>query len=146
MYHENIQRKKGRICPSETVLAEYLSGLLSEEDRSDIEAHLAECGTCRTLLLEAHKVIKGPDPWHLKRLLGHHLRKNVWIIAAVLFFAFSFIFRAYFFQFLALTVIFAAKWIMDSRNTKLLITIHEAWKRGDKQKADNILSKFDPEN
>jgi hypothetical protein len=134
-----------RICPTEETLAEYISGLLSEEERSAVEEHLAKCKNCRTLALEAHTVISTPDAGRIKRKIRDYLRKNTWMIASAIFLLCSFIFRKYFLQFLALTVISALKWIIDSRNTKMLIMIHDAWKHGDKQKTNRILSKFDPE-
>ena len=134
-----------RLCPSEETLAEYISGLLKEEERSAVEEHLTKCKSCRKLAMEAHAIISTPDAGRIKRKIAGYLRKNVWIITSGLFLLCSFIFRRYFLQFLALTVISALKWIIDSRNTRMLIMIHEAWKHGDKEKTNRILSKFDSE-
>jgi hypothetical protein len=134
-----------RICPQEEKLAEYISGLLSGEELVSMEEHLDRCDSCRKLAFEAHEVITRPDPGRISRRFFGYMRKNLWMAAAAVFFLCSFIFRGHFLQFLALTVISALKWIIDSRNTRLLVMIHDAWKRGDKEKTEHILSRIDPE-
>ena len=134
-----------RICPQEEKLAEYISGLLSDKELTSMEEHLDRCKSCRKLAFEAYEIIRRPDCGRMGREAFRYIRKNLWMAAAAVFFLCSFIFRGHFLQFLALTVISALKWIIDSRNTKLLITIHEAWKRGDKEKTEHILSRIDPE-
>lgn len=133
-----------RICPEEEKLAEYISGLMSGEELVSMEEHLDRCDSCRKLAFEAHEIITRPDCGRMVRRIFGYFQKNLWIVLAAVFFLCSFIFRGYFLQLLALTVISSLKWIIDSRNTRLLVTIHEAWKRGDKEKTEHILSKIDP--
>ncbi len=134
---------KNRICPSEDVLSEYLNGLLSAEDRIGVEKHLAGCAGCRQLLVETQEILKKPDIREIKRKLLTRLKDNRWLIGALITLALSFIFSKYFLQFLAACLLMGAKWIIDAKTTKMLILIHEAWKRGDRDKADEILSQMD---
>ena len=48
-----------------------------------------------------------------------------------------------FLQLLVATILLGIKWITDSRTTKMLIMIHDAWKRGDEKETSRILERFD---
>lgn len=133
-----------RICPSEEVLSEYLAGGLSGEKRENIERHLSKCTSCRRLIAEAYHVTKGFDASEARHHLLLRLRRNIWILLGLISLLFSFLIPRYFLQLLALFIILGAKWIIDSRSTKTLIMISEAWKRGDKKQAEEMLSEFDP--
>ena len=63
-------------------------------------------------------------------------------MGATLAFLCSFIIPRYFLQFIAAFVILGAKWVVDTKTTKTLIMIQEAWKRGDKDEAGKILTRF----
>lgn len=41
------------------LLSQYLDQMLAPADRSAVEAHLAECGACRSELIEVHRVLRG---------------------------------------------------------------------------------------
>lgn len=134
-----------RLCPSEERLGEYVAGVISQKDRVHLEKHLAACHECRKLVSEAHDVIKMPDAGKIKRDAWGWIKNNRWLLGASLAFVFSFVFSEYFLQFLVGSFIMGGKWIIDSKTTKMLIMIHEAWKKGDNDTADNILSKIDKE-
>ena len=132
-----------RICPSEEILSEYLNGTLAPEDKTRTERHLAGCATCRKLLAEAHDVISKPDIHEVINNITTWIKKNRWFIGALSNLIASFLFSRYFLQFLAAGLLMGAKWIIDSKATKMLIMIHEAYKRGDAVAAKDILSKID---
>ncbi len=134
-----------RICPSEEILSEYLSGGLTPGERAGVEKHLAGCPGCRKLLAEAHDVLKRPDIREIGHSAFRWVRKDHWLIGSVLTLACSFLCPRYFLQFLVASLLMGAKWIIDSKTTKMLIMIQEAWKSGDKEKTDKILSRFTPD-
>ncbi|HJQ24946.1 MAG TPA: zf-HC2 domain-containing protein [Blastocatellia bacterium] len=50
-------------CPNEESLAAYVDHALSPEERARIEAHLADCTTCRMVVaLVAQSQVEVPDP------------------------------------------------------------------------------------
>jgi hypothetical protein len=140
-----VRRKTimNRICPSEEILSEYISGILSPEDRIGVEKHLASCDKCRKLVAETHDIINKCSINEIKNALLCWIGKNRWLLGASVTFVCSFLFPKYFLQFLTACLLLGAKWIIDAKNTKMLIMIYEAWKRSDKDKAGEILSRFD---
>lgn len=134
-----------RICPSEEILSEYLAGILPQEDISHLEEHLAKCSGCRETLAEAYHITSKPEARELLHEIRRWIKRNMWLTAAGVSFLCSFIIPRYFLQFIAAFVILGAKWVIDTKTTKTLIMIQEAWKRGDKDEAGKILSKFTPD-
>ena len=131
-----------RICPNEVTLSSYLSGCLNGMERVEVEKHLAGCGSCRTLIVETYEVTRKFDAARVKVLFLKWLKKNCWGTGALITFIASFIFRKYFLQFLTGAMLMGIKWIVEAKNTKLLITIHEAWKRNGEEADDKISSRF----
>jgi hypothetical protein len=129
-----------RICPTEELLSEYLSGTISPEDRKAVESHLASCADCRKLLSEAYDVLITPDLHEIFFNIKRWLRKNIWLIVAVSALASSFFFPKYFIQLITATILSGTKWIIDAKTTKMLITIYETWKKSDKDTTDSIFS------
>ncbi len=123
-----------RICPPEEVLGEYLGGSLPPIARPGVEKHLASCNECRRLLAEAHDILKKPDISEIIYNSFIWIKDNRWFLGAMASLALSFIFHRYFLQFLAACFISGAKWIIDSKTTRTLIMIHEAWKKSEKSK------------
>ncbi|MFH1552446.1 MAG: zf-HC2 domain-containing protein [Candidatus Omnitrophota bacterium] len=132
-----------RICPSAEILSEYLSGVLPPEDKERVEKHLAGCAECRRLVVETYDIINKPDLHEIRNKLFQWARKNRWFIGSFVAFVFSFLFPRYFLQFLVACLLMGAKWALDSKTARLLIMIHEAWKRGDTDATDEILSRID---
>jgi hypothetical protein len=71
-------------------------------------------------------------------------RINLYLIFAVLSFALSFMVPRFFIQLLVATLLLGAKWIIDSKTTKMLVMIHEAWKNGGEREASEVIKRFDP--
>ncbi|MGB2630974.1 MAG: zf-HC2 domain-containing protein [Candidatus Omnitrophota bacterium] len=118
-----------RICLSEEILSEYLAGVLPEEDRGWVEGHIAECTRCRKLLAESHEVLKKRDIEDIFRKIFNIVKNNLWFAGAMSALALSFVFPKYFLQFLVACLLMGAKWIMDTKNAKMLVMIYDAWKR-----------------
>jgi len=131
-----------RICPSEEILSEYLCGALSGEAKDELERHLASCADCRRLLAEAHDVVKRPVLLRALSRAAGSMRRNLWLAGAACSFLLSFIYPRYFLQFLVACLIMGGKWIMDSRTSRILIMVQEAWKSGDRDKAEDLIHRF----
>ncbi|MGB2600302.1 MAG: zf-HC2 domain-containing protein [Candidatus Omnitrophota bacterium] len=131
-----------RICPQEEILSEYLCGHLPPEDKNAVEEHIAGCNSCRELLSDAYEIISKPDLNQTRRKVMNWIKSNPWFFTSVTAFTFSFVFPRYFLQFLAAGLLAGAKWIIDAKTTKMLIMIYEAWKHGDKDTTDKVLSRF----
>lgn len=131
-----------RLCPSEEILSEYISGVIDEKTRFEVEKHLVTCHDCRKILVETYDVINSFDISEIWRSFLHAFSTNRWLIASSLAFLASFIFPRHFLQFLTASLLTGAKWILDAKNTRMLIMIHEAWKSGDKTKQEEILSRL----
>lgn len=131
-----------RICPSEKILSEYTSNVLSSEDRNNVEKHLSVCSDCRQLVSETHEILNKPALRFIRHKITALLKTNQWIIGASVAFICSFLFPKYFLQFLSASLIMSAKWIIDAKTTKMLITIYEAWKSGTSKKEEE--SSFSP--
>ena len=131
-----------RICPSEETLSEYLYGALDGDRRDEIEEHLASCAGCRRLVAEAHDVVRTPAAVKAARKALSFVRGKAWLALSAAAFILSFIYPRHFLQFLTACLLMGAKWIMDSRTARILVMIQEAWKSGDKEKADDLFSRF----
>ena len=70
-------------------------------------------------------------------------RINLYLILAVIAFSLSFVTPRYFVQLLVATLVLGIKWVADSRSTKMLIAIYDAWKTGGLQGAGRVLEKLD---
>ena len=68
---------------------------------------------------------------------------NLYLLFAIVCFALSFVTPRYFLQLLAATVVLGAKWIVDSKSMKMLVMIHEAWKKGGDKEASRIIEEMD---
>ena len=55
-------------CPSEERLVDYFEGRLSKEDKSQLEAHLAECQDCLEALVTAKNMIAEMDRFELEQV------------------------------------------------------------------------------
>ena len=120
-----------RICPSERTLSEYLCNCLSPEERINTEKHLACCKKCRKTIVEAFDILEKPDIKEISFTTISWIRTNKWILASSTLLLISFIFTEYFLQFLIASCITAIKWIIDSKTTKMLITVHNALKNNE---------------
>ncbi|MBI3253082.1 MAG: hypothetical protein HYZ52_07255 [Candidatus Omnitrophica bacterium] len=86
-------------------------------------------------LVEAAKRLGGRKPAARRRLSNF-----LWAGFSVVMFAFSFLFRRYFLQCLALAVVSGIKWIVDQRVTKTQIMIYKALETEEKEGERHRLS------
>ena len=137
----SILKKPG--CPTASELADYLGGSRRAKDRPRIESHLAGCPACMEDLILAQKASSmdtktgngGKGPFF------RGFKKSIWIILALVCFAGSFLYSKYFLQFLAATLILAAKWIFETVNARILIMIYDAWKKGGEKEVGKVLDR-----
>ena len=133
-YIEREYRKKAfkisEDCIPHEDLCDYAYGALSSEKRKKIESHLSRCYHCLDSIVAMHDAAK------ISRKRDLSFRKEyLFLLLTILCFTLSFILSRYFLQFLAATVLFGIKWIIDSKTTKTLIMINEAWKK-ERQETD----------
>ncbi len=126
--------KETKECLLPEVLYSYTKNSLPSSERNAVESHIAECYHCLDLLVSISKGVR------FQRIKGVKMRKeHIFLLMAVISFILSFILSSYFLQFLTATVIFGIKWIIDSKSTRTLIMIHQAWKRGGEDEAIRII-------
>lgn len=135
---------KTQKCPQEYVLNSYLIGTLYGDERERAERHIANCPYCIYRIAEANDVLREGVMERVKGIIMN-IKKyvNVWFLLCVTLFFLSFIFPHYFIQFLTGSILFGIKWIVDNKNTKMLIMIYEAWKQGGQEEANRIIESLD---
>lgn len=133
MRGENVNK---RICPDELELSAYYCGKLNAEERLGIEAHLVKCNACRKLVAETHEVLASRTRFDIFKRVAGHIKKNIWLYGAVAAFALSFIIPKHFLQFLAIALLMGIKWIIDSKTTKMLITVYDALRHPSKEPSE----------
>ncbi len=131
--------------PTEIELAGFLSNSLSAKDRRRVEDHLVLCNECLEKTVSAYESVKlfGGNEKIKKRRFALMKKINPYLALACLTFLLSFITPRYFIQSLVATLILGIKWVVDSKTTKMLIMIHEAWKRGGERDVSRIMHTFD---
>lgn len=130
---------RSKDCISFEKLYDYINGISPIGMRKGVESHLAKCYHCLDVMISIHSGIK--DSYYKRRWV---LKKEVlFLIMAVICFLSSFIFSRFFLQFLTATIILGIKWIVDSKSSRMLIMIYEAWKRGGESEAGRILKNID---
>lgn len=131
--------------PTAIELADYLEGRLAGSRRTEIETHLASCGECLAAAVAAHEAVNECGKTKRKKKWGFGSMKklNIYLIIAIIAFALSFMVPRYFVQLLVATLLCGMKWIVDSKSTRMLVMIHEAWKRGGECEASRVIEKLD---
>lgn len=107
---------------------DYLKGALTKEVRRGVESHIADCYHCLDLVATVHDGMKTRPRYRI-----HPIQLNkghIVMLLAITSFILSFIFKRYFLQFLVVTILFGLKWVIDTKSTRMLVTIHEAFKKG----------------
>ncbi len=136
----NINNK----CLDEKTLSSYLDKRLPDAERKKIEEHIADCDICLDMLVTAYDLCKGskkcPDALlnnRIKNKLGlkqaRKSRELGWLLGAVFFFAFSFVFKHYFLQFLAVSVVLGFKWVMEGEAAKRVVMIFKGIQEKEKK-------------
>ncbi len=128
---------EAKVHPTDIELADYLGRSLSQGSRRRVEGHIASCDECLRKIVSAHESVKSfnQNGKSDKRKVPFMKKINIYLALTVTAFLLSFIFPRYFIQSLVATLLLGTKWIVDSKTTKMLITIYEAWKTGEKEKA-----------
>jgi len=126
--------------PTEIELANFLDRTLDGKDIELVEEHIATCYECLEKIVSAHEAVTAFQ----KRGKVKYMKKiNIYLVLAVVSFILSFIVPRYFIQLLVATLLLGIKWIVDSKSTKMLIMIYEAWKKGGEKEASRIIEKLD---
>lgn len=128
-----------KIHPTEVELSDFLGNLLSVQDKQLLEDHIAGCNECLEKIVSAHESVK----LFKKGTVNIMKKVNFYLIFAILSFTLSFITPRYFIQLLVATLLLGIKWIVDSKSTKMLVMIYEAWKKGGEKEASRILEHLD---
>ena len=130
--------------PNETALAGFLDASLPEMERRRIEAHLSSCDECLAAVVLADEAVeKFRKDRRRKNRRGFLKMRNIYLAIAIISFAVSFALPRFFIQSLVATLLFGMKWIADTRSTKTLVMIHDAWRRGEDKEVSRILSGFE---
>jgi hypothetical protein len=130
--------------PKDTMLADYLDDRLPPIEKKKIEEHIASCDECLNKVVSAYESVRSFDKNAYLKRKGKSMGKiNIYLIAAIISFALSFITPRFFLQFLVATLLLGAKWVADSKSTKMLVMIHEAWKNGGEREASEVIKRFD---
>lgn len=117
--------------PDEAALAGFLAGRALKDGRERIEEHLSSCSRCLDRIAAAHEAVAAFNKTKSRKKIKDAIMKkiNIYLLLAVISFSLSFIVPRYFLQLLSATLLFGIKWVADSRSTKMLISIREAYKR-----------------
>ena len=130
---------KNRKYPGEAELAGYLDGTIRGKEREIIESHLASCDECLNSAVSAYEAVRLSK----KKGKSKSMRKiNLYLIFCIISFILSFAMPRYFIQLLVATLLLGIKWVADSKSTKMLITIYEAWKHGGEKEASKVLNRL----
>ena len=131
---------KQKTHPADTKIADFLGGSLSPEERIAIEEHMASCEECLEKVVLAYESVKMFRNGTPKKERNKFMKKvNPYLVFAVIAFALSFMMPRYFIQLLVATLVLGIKWVADSKSTKMLVMIYEAWKKGGEKEASRIL-------
>jgi hypothetical protein len=126
------------MCLTERQINDYLNKTMKRAERRSTEDHLSSCDSCLNKVVFAYDTVR-----EFKKLdqggSKMNFKKHVWLISALITFTLSFIVSRFFIQLLVATILLAAKWIFDSVNARILITIYEAWRKGGEREASRIL-------
>ncbi|MBU1147455.1 MAG: zf-HC2 domain-containing protein [Candidatus Omnitrophica bacterium] len=130
-------------CPNEKELSSYLDSAISGAEREKIEAHAANCGKCLDLLTLAYEAgsssqkCPGALKERIRKTLGLRQKKSrselKWLFGTIIMLALSFVFKKYFLQFLAASLILGFKWAMEGEAAKRTIMIFKGMQQVQKK-------------
>lgn len=131
--------------PAEHLLADFLAGNLSRDKRERLEKHLSSCEQCLNVVVSAYEAVTAFNKKRpLKKLRETVMKKiNIYLLLAIISFFFSFITPRFFIQLLVATLLLGIKWVADSKSTRMLVMIYEAWKRDGARGATDALETLD---
>jgi len=129
-------------CLDEKTLSSYLDMRISELQRREIEAHMAECKHCLDLALVAYEAEGASQK--CPPLLKQKIRKALglkqkrartelkWLFGALFLFILSFVFRRFFLQFLIASAVLGFKWAMEGEGAKRVVMIFKGVQKDEK--------------
>jgi len=151
---QNLNKTEKSIqCLSEQVLMDYFQQKLGEEACQNAESHLASCGFCRSQLnlifeacempqlsqnekvpeefiQKARSLLRADKGLERKEMIRKkRIKKNLFLLGAIVFFIASFFVPKYFFQFLVVTLILGMRWAFESDSGRTLIMVLDSWRR-----------------
>jgi hypothetical protein len=131
--------------PTERELADFLADKLSKDKRERVEKHLGSCDQCLDAMVAAHEAVAAFNKKKpLKKLRETIMKKiNIYLLLAIISFSLSFITPRFFIQLLVATLLLGIKWVSDSKSTRMLVMIYEAWKRDGARGATDVLETLD---
>jgi hypothetical protein len=129
---------------SDTDIADYLSRSMDPGKREAAAGHLASCPECLEKMVFSYDSVKEfRKDGRPKNRKGHIMKRiNIYLILAIISFSLSFMAPRYFLQLLVATLLLGAKWVVDSKTTRMLITIQEALKNGGEEEASQVLNRL----
>ncbi|MDP2913630.1 MAG: hypothetical protein Q8N91_06465 [Candidatus Omnitrophota bacterium] len=136
------------IHPADVELADFLTNSLSAKEAEGLTKHLASCNKCLEKTVSAYESVKlfQKGKSLAKKGKVNFMKKiNIYLALAIISFVLSFMIPRHFLQLLVATLVLGIKWIADSKTTKMLIMIYEAWQRGGEKEASRILETLDSE-
>lgn len=133
--------------PSEIELADLLASALPRAQAAKIMEHVARCDECLTAYVSAHEAAgtfggSGRRMGLIKKLAGLLRKINPCLMLAAASFMASFMVPRYFIQLLVATLVLGIKWVADSKSTKMLVMIYDAWRRGGDKEASKVLERL----
>ncbi len=141
-----ISKPKTELHPDDKALADYLAGGKDDKGRQAMERHLASCDHCLDRISAAHDAVSAFNDTPPVKKKGPTMKKlNIYLMLAVTTFILSFITPRFFIQLLVATLLLGIKWVADSRSARMLVMIHEAWKKDGAKGASDILERLDTE-
>lgn len=115
-----------RICPENSVLSEYLAGILPKDLKESVENHLSDCRKCRETVKDAYIVTSRKSFGAAFSDKAHSLKRHFWLLAAFFALSLSVYFSGYFIQFIALSLIFAMAWTAQRQGFKNIINLNHS--------------------
>jgi len=131
-----------RLCPQEEKIAEYLSGISCEEEKIALEKHFTKCSRCRKLMVETFDLTKEAAIMIAFNKMIKIFKKNIFLFLSATSLVLSFYCNKYFLQFLTASILCGFKYIIDSKTTKTLIMINEAYKKNSSKNFSENLPTF----
>jgi hypothetical protein len=158
--------KKGKNCPDNQDLIDYLQNNLDEEKRKSLESHIADCSFCLGQISIAAEALQkhnqhnfDPLPENIINKTKANLnsiktkpkknesqkkaiKRRLFLAATIIFFGLSFIIPKYFLQFLIAALILGIRWSFESESGKTLVMVLDSWRKHSRDKDDKISNRF----
>ncbi|MFA5336905.1 MAG: hypothetical protein WC330_01070 [Candidatus Omnitrophota bacterium] len=152
--------EKNAACPSEEILLDYMEQRLSGEELTFVEGHISGCRFCLSQLSLAQEVktARRKYPSLPKKLVEKvksfvradknseiakagkkkKMKKNLFLVATIVFFILSFVVHRYFMQFLVGALILGFRWAFESESGRTLIMVLDSWRKHSHDDDDDI--------